>query len=149
MAFLGLDPLLDRVDIGHFIQDEINALEDKIEFGLNAVFLGVNAEGNEEPARLVVVLPVPIDNGDLPFGFFQPFPKLSGDHGTAGAITQNNQIFHSPRLSVSLFPSFNKGSVSGEKKDFRRISKSKMNPVKMQAKNYPGFFKHPVNYMNS
>ncbi len=31
------------------------------------------------------------------------------------------------------------------KPDFRRISKSKMNPVKMQAKNYTGFFKASIN----
>src|SRR5208337_4478227 len=92
---------LHRVDIGHFIQDEIDAREDKIHLGLDALFRLVNPEGNEEPAGLVMMLPVSVDDGDLPV-VIKLFSHFGGHHGTTGPITQNYQVLHKPRLSRSL-----------------------------------------------
>ena len=86
MALFGLDPLLHRVNVGHFVQDEIDAREDKIHLGLDALLRLVDAEGDEEPARLVVMLPVPVNHGDLPV-VVQLLSHFGGHHGATGSIT--------------------------------------------------------------
>jgi hypothetical protein len=91
-----------RVDFRDLVHDQVDALGDEIALGLAAVLQGVDAEGHKKPARLVVVLPVPVDDGDLPLRLLQLLPDLGGHHGAPGSMPQNYQLFHSSRR-----PSFN------------------------------------------
>jgi len=78
---------LHRVDGDNFIQDKVDPEGDIFALGLDAVRRGVDAEGDEEPARLVVMLPVLVDDGDVPLGLGQDLPHFGGNDGAAGAGT--------------------------------------------------------------
>ena len=80
---LGLDFFLVRVDPQDLIQHQVDPGRDELGLGFDAVFLGVDAEGDEEPPRLVVMLPVFVDDGDFPLGLGQSLAHLGGDDGAA------------------------------------------------------------------
>ena len=87
---LGFDLLFDRVNLGYFIQDKVDSGRHKFDLGLDAVRCGVNAKRNKEPAGLVVVLPITVDNGYLPVLLSELLPHFGSNDGAAGAMPQDN-----------------------------------------------------------
>jgi hypothetical protein len=82
---------IDPVDL---LEDDIHACRDKAGLGLDYILSQVHAKRNEEKPGLVVMSPVLVDDGDLPFLPWKQFPHLVGHDSATGAGTENQQLFH-------------------------------------------------------
>ena len=85
---------LDRINSGDRINHEVNSAADKILFGTDATLRRINSKRNQEPAGLVVMDGIPVNQRYFPFSFTQELSHFRGDHGSASASTKNKQFFH-------------------------------------------------------
>ena len=79
------------VDLG---QDEVDAGLEVGASRLGDVLAGVRPERQEQVPRLVVVLVVPVDDGDLQLGRAVRGAQLVGGHGSGGSAAQDDQFPH-------------------------------------------------------
>ena len=82
---------VDAVDVGFAVSDPAG---DSATHRTANVILGINPEGHEEIAGLVVVVRRPIDegNGPIPFGQFPA--QMAGHDGAGRARAEDKEIFH-------------------------------------------------------
>jgi hypothetical protein len=83
------DPVLIRLDQLDIREDCFDGGWQEIALGLNHITLTVNPKGDEQEARLVVVVLVTINNHNAPIGRIEMLGHFVSHHGAASASTEN------------------------------------------------------------
>ena len=82
---------LDQLDLG---DDDVHAAGQIIAPGALHIVVAVDAEGNEQESRLVVVDLGLVDDGDLPLVAVQFVLEFVGDDGAGCAGAEDDDAFH-------------------------------------------------------
>ena len=84
LAFLGFNRLFLGIDVDHLVDNEINVGRNEITFCFYAFSRPINPKWNKQPARLIVVHRILVNDSDLPFPTQQFLAQLCCDHCPCG-----------------------------------------------------------------
>ncbi len=87
-------PVLVRLDVLDLGVDHLDPGRDEVPFRFDHVAGGVHPEGNEEETRLVVVILVVVDDGDLPLLRVEPVTELVDHHGAGRSGPEDQEFLH-------------------------------------------------------